>query len=310
MSRREQLLDLLVASTTVSRERLQRSSTDELEEALSKSLLNGIRNEVLNSPEILAREQEIEQINADRQRMAQENALSNIFRIPVNGKVAIDNQANRSIISGWLQEDQREQISPAWFTKVLSEQPQLASSLSWRSADILDPKKREAVDRDTFNRFARENGFSEVAANYQLAKSVLGDGLDRHLLAQAVESNALQLAPAPRAELAKFRKEFLVERQDYLVNQASPEELRQAARTESEQSRIQAQDQHAIQQIKTRQQAEVSFGHPVLPEANSDGVKLDDVFFKKLADSNIKMFRQYCTKFGFAAITARLNQVR
>src|SRR5882762_7140522 len=66
MSRREQLLNLLVARTTASRDRLQRMSTDELEEALSKSLLAGIRKEVLNSPEVLRREQEIDEINAER----------------------------------------------------------------------------------------------------------------------------------------------------------------------------------------------------------------------------------------------------
>ena len=76
MSRRDQLLDLLVVRTSASRERLQRSSTDELEEYLSKSLLAGIHKEVLNSPEVLRREQEIEEINADRQRMAQEQQLS------------------------------------------------------------------------------------------------------------------------------------------------------------------------------------------------------------------------------------------
>src|SRR6266478_5171560 len=123
MSRRDQLLDLLVARTAASRERLQRESTDALEEALSKSLLAGIRKEVLNSPEILAREQEIDEINADRQRMAQENQLSLVFRTPINGKVAIDNQASRSIIRSWVDETKGEAITPAWFVQILKENP-------------------------------------------------------------------------------------------------------------------------------------------------------------------------------------------
>src|SRR5260370_22140027 len=65
MSRREQLLDLLVTRTTASRDRLQRLSTDELGEALSKSLLAEIHAEVMHSPEILARQQEIDKINAE-----------------------------------------------------------------------------------------------------------------------------------------------------------------------------------------------------------------------------------------------------
>src|SRR6266446_7767124 len=147
MSRRQTVINLLATRTSATRENLEFMSIDQLETALERSLLAGIRKEVLNSPEILARQQEIDEINADRYLMAQEQQLSNIFRTPVNGKVAIDNQANRSIIAGWLQEDQGEQISPAWFTRVLNEQPQLASQLTWQSADALDPKKiRQAAE--------------------------------------------------------------------------------------------------------------------------------------------------------------------
>jgi len=193
-------------------------STDELEEALSKSLLSGIHKEVLSSPEVLRREQEIDEINADRQRMAQEQQLSNIFRTPINGRVALDNQANRSIIVGWLQEDQGEQITPAWFTRVLTEQPQLASSLSWRSADILDPAKRRAEEHRAFHDFCRDNGFSECESNRLLVKSVLGQGYDSHMLAQAVQSNALSLAPASPSELEQFRQEAIKAHNQHLLN--------------------------------------------------------------------------------------------
>ncbi len=239
MSRREQLIDLLVARTTATRERLQRLSTDELEEALSKSLLAGIRKEVLNSPEVLKKQQEIDEINLDRQRMAQENQLSLIFRTPVtvNGKpaIAIDNQGNRNIIAGWLQEDQGEQLSPAWFTKVLSEQPQSVRSLSWQSADILDPTKRRqaeaaqaAEERRVFHDFCRDNGFSEVEANLSLIKSVLGS-FDHHSLAQAVRSNSLSLAQASPAELEQFRQEAIKAHNQHLLNLDIPT-LRKLAR--------------------------------------------------------------------------------
>src|SRR6266436_6226910 len=192
---RKQMIDLLVTRSSASRERLEQLETGELEKALDKSLLAGIRKEVLNAPEILARQHELDEINLDRHRMAQENQLSLIFRTPVivNGKpaIAIDNQGNRNIIAGWLQEDQGEQLSPAWFTKVLSEQPQSVRSLSWQSADILDPTKRRqaeaaqaAEERRVFHDFCRDNGFSEVDANFSLVKSTLGS-FDQYTLAQA-----------------------------------------------------------------------------------------------------------------------------
>src|ERR1700737_4964222 len=78
-------------------------------------------------------------IEAERQaREAAEKLLwSQIFRTPINGRVAVDNQANRKIISSWVSLD--EQISPAWFKQVLAENSGLAQSLMWRGADALDP---------------------------------------------------------------------------------------------------------------------------------------------------------------------------
>jgi hypothetical protein len=262
-------------------------------------------------------QQRIADIQADRQRMYQEQALSNIFRTPVNGRVAIDNQANRSIIAGWAHEDQGEQITPAWFTKVLREQPQLARQISWHSADVLDPPKRrqqeanqESEDRETFNAFARENGFSEVEANVQLAKSVLGSGFNSHQLSEAVSSNALNLTQASPVELEQFRQEAAEQRQDYLVNHASPQELRQAARQESAQRRTQAQQQHAAQQVQIREQAEASIGYAVLPETDRDGNKIDRAYLLKLADVDIRKYKQLCNFHGMANVTARLNGVR
>src|SRR6266478_3447339 len=91
--------------------------------------------------------QELADIQAESQRVTQEHVFSYyIFRTPVNGKVGIDNQANRRVILGWLQEDQGEQLSPAWFQKVLKETPSLANQLSWQSADVLDPVKRREAE--------------------------------------------------------------------------------------------------------------------------------------------------------------------
>jgi hypothetical protein len=262
--------------------------------------------------------QRIAEIQADRRRMAQQQALSNIFRTPISGKVAVDNQANRSIIAGWAHEDQGEQISPAWFTKVLSKQPQLASQITWQSTDVLDPAKRrqaklnqEAEDRETFNAFARENGFSEVEANFQLAKSVLEDGFSKYALLQAVRSNALTLAVASPSELSRYSREAAEARQDFLINQATPEQLVQAARQESEQRRIQAQREEDQRQIAAREQKDAAFGFTSIPEFNqTTGEKLDGAYFIKLSNTNISAFRQAIRRWGAANVTARIRGIR
>src|SRR5712692_2293509 len=187
MSRREKLLDLLVARTSATRERLEHESTEGLEQILDRSLLKGIHAEVMNSPEIIERQNKIAEINEESHRQYEEFQLSLIFRTPINGNVAIDNQSNRGFILGWLQEDQGESISATWFQKVLKETPLLANQLSWQSADILDPvKRREAAsaqaeqDREVFSAFARENGFSECESNHLLVKSVLGEAFEKY----------------------------------------------------------------------------------------------------------------------------------
>src|SRR6266478_5265848 len=140
MSRKEELIDLLlVRGTSATRERLELESTENLEKILDNSLLNEIHAEAMNSPEVVKRLQQLDEINEESRRQREEFHLSMIFRTPINGKVAIDNQSNRGFILGWLQEDQGESISATWFQKVLKETPLLANQLSWQSADILDP---------------------------------------------------------------------------------------------------------------------------------------------------------------------------
>jgi len=161
-------------------------------------------------------------------------------------------------------------------------------------------------DEEILRQFCRTNQLEPNSAALNLLRQEFGAGFDSTQINQALQSGLINMGPAS----TKILQEAAKQRQDFLINEATAQELRQAAHAESEVLAKKAQQQHAAQQIKTREQAEVSYGHPVLPETNSEGVKLDSVFFKKLADSNIKLFRQYCTKFGFAAITARLNQVR
>ena len=80
-------------------------------------------------------QQRVAELRTDRLRRTQEQMFSYIFGTPVvaaNGDVviAIDNQANRSVIGGWAHESQ---MSPAWLINLLDEQPQLASQIAWRS---------------------------------------------------------------------------------------------------------------------------------------------------------------------------------
>jgi hypothetical protein len=177
--------------------------------------------------------------------------------------------------------------------------------------------QQEKKDREIFKQAARQFKFSTVEANYRVLVSNLGPGLTLYSIRNAIASNAVSLAAPFQHELAQWAREAEQERQkiaeertDYLTNHASPTELRQVARAEAEQSRIQAQQQHIQQQIRVREQAEASLGLPVLPKTSNDGQKIDRIFLLRLADTDIKKYKQWCSFYGFSAITARLNGVQ
>lgn len=290
MSRREQLLNLLVARTTASRDRLQRMSTDELEEALSKSLLAGIRKEVENSPEILARQQEIDDIETDR--------LWTRFFFKNPG--IRETTANRKMIFEYalsLSDDgivRFEHLDEAAKTlrgldRQRVKQPLTAANLK--------------QDEEILRQFCRTNSLEPSTAALNMLRSEYGAGFDSAQINQALQSGSIRLGPAS----AKILQEAARQRQDFLTNEATPEELRQAAHAESVAQAVRAQQQHVTRQIKAREQAEAYGGHPALPETDKNGVKIDRAYLLRLADTDIKKYKQWCSFYSFSQITTRLN---
>jgi hypothetical protein len=321
MSQREDTISLILVRTpgtpeqlTQLRRELLAKTTVELNKIADQQTLDhyraqAVRTAVEQHPQVIAAEQQA--------RAAAEKLLwAQIFRTVINGRVAVDNEANRSIISSWINFD--EQISPEWFKQVFAENPNMAQSLLWQSAKVLDPKFQKYAadaqalqDRETFSKFARANDLSEVEANFHLVKSVLGSGFDQYALAQAVNSGQVQLAPASPEELAKFHQEAAVARADFLRNYATPDELREAAATEAEQRRQAAQQQFVNEQDEAGRKRAAESGKPQLPEVNSlTGEKLDATFFNKLSVTNRQEFRRYVGFYGGNQIVDRMRGIR
>ena len=103
-SEKEKLIALIVARTGTPRSLLAAKTIQELGTILDDSLMAQIRAEAQNSATALEADQRIAEINADRERAAHDQQLTLIFRTAVNGRVAVDNQANRAIIAGWFDE--------------------------------------------------------------------------------------------------------------------------------------------------------------------------------------------------------------
>jgi hypothetical protein len=317
----EQIVGLLVAgagtrlygpnSVTVTpkdRAFLERSSVSFLE-TKARELQSEVAAAARVSPEV-------ERINEDRRRQRddflREQALAQIFRTPINGKVAVDNQAARQIIEGWLSLD--EKLRPEWFAKVLAEQPSLARSLSWQSADLLDPRRQKEAaaaqaveDRKIFESTAKRcELYSINEANWNVVHSTLGPGLSEYQIQQAVSSGAVRLTPATPSEIQEWRQQAAEERASYLAHHASPVELRRAANEESEQRRVAAAQQQADSQLQAAIARDAVMGYPPLPDT-WQGEKLDAAFIKNCSVETHKLLSR---RFGSAALDLRLRGLK
>jgi hypothetical protein len=307
---RQSVIDLIVARGVATPQQLQSKTVQELERILDESLIAGIRAEAAQAPAIVERQRKIDEINEQRRRDREEHQLNLIFRTPVNGKIAIDNIANRGVIRSWVDETKDEAITPAWFIQVLKETPSLARTLSWQSADILDPVKRrqaeaaqDAEERRVFHDFCRDNGFSEVEANFSLAKSVLGS-FDQNTLAQAVQSG-LQLAPASPEELEPFRQET-IERHNFRLQSMDILSLRKLARENGARG-ITAPPSDETQRIRQEQRAD---GFKFLPlpdeirDANGNEVVLNADYVRRCSKETMRVLVK---RYGFDQINDLLQ---
>jgi hypothetical protein len=106
-------------------------------------------------------------------------------------------------------------------------------------------------------------------------------------------------------ERAKFQDEAARARQKFLINHATPAQLKQEAAYESQVNREAAQREEAgrSQKIVLSQQ-----GHyPTLPSTNANGEVIDAAYLRKLSTINFPLFRALVKKHGSGNLTARLR---
>jgi hypothetical protein len=117
------------------------------------------------------------------------------------------------------------------------------------------------------------------------------------------------LSPASLEQLAEYQREAQTQRQDYLINRASPIELRNAARVEAEERRAQFQREQVQQQIQSREAIDATQGYPILPAVNlTTGEKLDAAYFIKLSNTNLQLYKNFMRRYGASQITKALNE--
>lgn len=322
MSQRENLINLIVVRTPGTpeqlsglRQQLAAKTTAELDKIADQQTLEHYRARAARQ---VATEQNPRLVEAEQQLRASTEKLvwSQIFSTVINGRVPVDNQAARQIIKSWLNLD--EELSPVWFVQVLKDSSKLAESLTWQNADVMDPKriKQAAIaqaeaDRKIFEKVCRNHGLSTCEANFQVLHDLLQDDFSEYSAGQVIASQAVSLVPASSAEIQQRTQQAAKERQDYLINRATPEELRAAAHAETEHRRQEARRAEQERQIAERAKVDAAYGYPPLPEIHQpSGEPIDATWLNRISNTNLPLFKALLIKHGNFALTQRLRGIK
>jgi hypothetical protein len=294
---RQSLIELIVVRGAPARSELQSKSIQELEKILDDSLIAGIRTQAAQDPQIVASQRQADEINAER-------LWARFFF--AHPEIS-DNVANRKMLFNYA-------LSLSYDGVVTFEQLREAA----KTLPGLDHQKVKQVptaanlkqDEETLQQFCRAKCLEPNAAALNLLRQEFGAGFTSDQVGNALQTGLIRLAPASDEHIHQWTREDQEERQDFLINQASPDELRQAARSEAEQRRIQFQHEEAQRQIAARETMDAAYGFPPLPEFNAEGTKLDAAYLNKISNTNLQLFKNLMRKHGAANLTARIRGIR
>ena len=170
-----------------------------------------------------------------------------------------------------------------------------------------EAKRLEPQDRRVFETEAKKYGWAIHEANFDIARRAVGYGFSEIQLVEVVNNGTLSMQTASPAALAEYARERAEQRADYLQNHASPAELRAAAVQETAASRAEAARQHDEAQVRHREELDGRAGFPPLPKTTETGEEINASYLNKISATNLPVFKQFCRKYGFSALTRRLN---
>jgi hypothetical protein len=228
---------------------------------------------------------------SENQRFYRELAFSHIGKLIIDNKRVKLSEASKQIIESWLNPGEGP-LNVEWFLHVIK-QPGLAEQLPWVSAKF----EPTAADRELFNRCARLYNYSANQANFGMIQSTVGTGFSQFDIEQAIRTDDVQLSPPSQQELDEWRELSIQEHNTALLNMNSTE-LRAAARSESEQKRIQAQTQQANDNFEAVKQRDQANGFPSLPA---------DFTKEQIKRAPVEKLKFLIKKFGNFQINSRLQ---
>jgi hypothetical protein len=206
-----------------------------------------------------------------------------LLKVELNGRYLQDTEANKNILEGMLQP--HEEPSPALYSTLLK---QFSNQFSWATPQAKLSKKDQ---RTAFDAFVREHSLSSVDANFDLFKQ--GASVEHY-------------AGASRIETAQYAHEVAQARRTFLINNATPSQLKAEAAYQS-----QTEHDAAVQVEADRRHQFVSDQqcglYTPLPAVNGNGEAMDSKYFRRISTVDYSLFKTLVKRYGSSQITSRLR---
>jgi hypothetical protein len=230
----ERILPYLTGAPSDAVQRLLQQSVSDLETILGDCITKKARAE--------AAEQGKQHADEMRRESRLEGAWTHACCALINGKRLALVEANRNLLESLL--NPGEEPSAKLYIALAQQYPQ---RFAWSSPPTTQSDEERRAD---FALVCRQNNLSECNANEKLHKS--GIGIEHW-------------AGASQVELQKFQADAAVARQKWLVNGASPTELKTEARYETQTQLVASQQAQADASLEAYKQRDQYAGYKTLP---------------------------------------------
>jgi hypothetical protein len=270
----ERILPYLTGAPADATQRLLSQSVSDLEQILDDAITKK------------SQAQAIEHANqyADEMRRASQfdAAFVHVCRTLINNRYLCSTDSNRAVLESLL--NPGETASAKLYVALAEQFP---TKFAWETPQAQPTKEDQ---RAAFDVFVRENNLSSVEANFNLFKE--GASVEHY-------------AVASRIETAQYAHEAAQARQTFLINNATPSQLKAEAAYESQTNHdaaIQADSDRRHQYVLSQQSH-----YPSLPSTNEHGETIDAAYLRKVSTINFPLFKQLVKKHGSGNVTARLR---
>jgi hypothetical protein len=271
----ERILPYLTGAPANAVQRLMQQSVSDLEQILGDAITKKARAEAT------------EQVKQHADQMRRESRLEGSFvhacMALINNRRLSTCDANRAVLESLL--NPGEEPSAKLYVGLAEQYP---TKFAWETPQSKPTKEDQ---RAAFDAFVRENDLSSCEANFQLFKQ--GACTENFAGASGIERN-------------QYANEQAQARQKFLINSATPQQVREEARFQSATERQEFQRAEADRQHQFVSQAQAGLYSP-LPTHNEAGEVMDSRYFRRLSTLDYALFKQLVRKFGTAQITERLR---